>query len=101
VLPFTQLTKKNQAFFWSFKVDKAFTQLKEAFASTLVLSHIDPEKPFTIKADASDFALRSILSQRGVDGQLHQVAFHSKKFNASVKMNYEVHEKELLVMVDS
>ena len=72
----TQLTKKNQAFVWTPEADKAFTQLKEAFTSAPVLAHVDPEKPFIIEADASDFALGSILSQPGEDGHLHLVAFH-------------------------
>jgi hypothetical protein len=63
VLPFTQLTKKNQAFLWSnLEADKAFTQLKEAFTLALVLAHVDQARPFTIEVDASDCALGSILS---------------------------------------
>ena len=100
VLPLTQLTKKNQAFVWTPEADKAFTQLKEAFTSAPVLAHVDPEKPFIIEADASDFALGSILSQPGEDGHLHPVAFHSRKFNVA-EINYEVHDKELLAVVDS
>ena len=100
VLPLTQLTKKNQAFVWTIEADTTFTQLKEAFTSAPILAHIDPEKPFTIEADASDFALGSILSQPGKDGQSHPVAFHSRKFTTA-EINYEVHDKELLVVVDS
>ena len=95
MLPLTQLTKKNQAFVWTPEADKAFTQLKEAFTSAPVLAHVDPEKPFIIEADASDFALGSILSQPGEDGHLHPVAFHSRKFNVA-EINYEVRDKELL-----
>jgi hypothetical protein len=62
VLPLTQLTKKNQAFVWTPEADKAFTQLKEAFTSALFLAHVDLARPFTIEADASNFALGSILS---------------------------------------
>ena len=100
VLPLTQLTKKDQAFIWTNEADTAFTQLKKAFTSAPILAHIDPEKPFTIEADASDFALGSILSQPGKDGQSHPVAFHSRKFTAA-EINYEVHDKELLAVVDS
>ena len=100
VLPLTQLTKKNQAFVWTREADKAFTRLKEAFTSTPVLAHVDLEKSFIIEANASNFALGSILSQPGEDGHLHLVAFHSRKFNV-VEINYEVHDKELLDVVDS
>ena len=44
--------------------------------------------------------LGSILSQQGDDGKLHPMAFHSHKFDTT-KINYKVHEKELLAIVDS
>ena len=68
--------------------------------SAPILAHVDPHLPFFIVADATDFVLGSILSQQGADGQLHLVAFHSRKFNV-VEINYEVHDKELLAIVDS
>ena len=78
----------------------AFESLKKAFTSAPILAHVDPEKPFIIEADASDFALGSILSQQGDDEKLHPVAFHSRKFDAA-EINYEIHDKELLAIVDS
>ena len=78
----------------------AFESLKKAFTSAPILGHVDPEKPFIIEADASDFALGSILSQQGNDEKLHPVAFHSRKFDAA-EINYEIHDKELLAIVDS
>ena len=70
------------------------------FTSAPILAHVDPEKTFIIEANASDFALGSILSQRGIDEKLHPVAFHSRKFDAA-EINYEIHDKELLAIVDS
>ena len=61
----------------------AFENLKKAFTSAPILAHVDPEKPFIIEADASDFALGSILSQQGNDEKLHPVAFHSRKFGVA------------------
>ena len=66
---------------------------------TPILAHVDTNKPFIMEADASDFALGSILSQQGDTEELHPVAFHSRKFDAA-EINYEIHE-ELLVIVDS
>ena len=100
MLPLTQVTKKNQACFWSIVADKAFIQLKETFTSAPILAHIDPGKPFTIDADASDFALGSIVSQPSEVGQSHPIAFHSRKFTI-FEINYEVHDKELLDVVNS
>ena len=74
----------------------AFKSLKKA----PILAHVDPERPFIIEADASDFALGSFLSQRGNDEKLHRVAFHSHKFDAA-EINYEIYDKELLAIVDN
>jgi hypothetical protein len=99
-LSLIELIKKNQAFVWTPEADKAFTGLKEALTSALVLTHVDLAKPFTIEVHASNFALGRILSQLGEDVELHPMVFHSRKFNVA-EINYEVHDKELLVVVDS
>ena len=100
ILPLTQLTKKGQPFVWSKEADMAFEGLKKAFTSAPVLAHVDPQKPFIIEADTSDFALGSILSQQGDDEKLHPVAFYSCKFDVA-EINYEIHDKELLAIVES
>jgi|SRR5579859_7770505 len=53
-----------------------------------------------LEADASDYALGAVVSQRLPDGVLHPVAFHSRKFN-KVELNYEIYDKEMLAIVDS
>ena len=51
-----------------------------------------------IKADTFDQVLDSVLSQRDELRNLHSVVFHSWKFTKS-ELNYEIHDKELLVIV--
>jgi len=53
-----------------------------------------------MEADALDFALGTILSQFGASRKLHPIAFHSRKLSAA-KINYEIHDNELLVIMDS
>jgi hypothetical protein len=65
-----------------------------------ILTHPDFQKPFFLETDASDFALGAVLSQPDKDGCLHPVAFHSQKFTTA-KINYEIHDKELLTIFDS
>ena len=96
----TRLTKKDQPFSWNTQATQAFETLKKAFTTAPILLHADPTKPFFLETDASDFALGAVLSQIGEDNLLHPVAFHSRKFSAA-KINYEIHDKELLVIVDS
>ena len=53
-----------------------------------------------METDASDFALGVVLSQLGDGEKLHPVAFDSRKFSVA-EINYEIHNKELLAIVDS
>ncbi len=60
--------------------------------------HADLSKPFVLKMDASNFALNVVLSQPKKDNLLHLVGFRSHKF-FPIKINYEIHEKELLAIM--
>jgi len=53
-----------------------------------------------IETDALDFAIGAILSQRDEGRCLHPVAFHSRKFQPA-EINYEIHDNELLAVVDA
>jgi hypothetical protein len=94
----TRLTRKEK-FVQDEKTEEAFDTLKKAFTSAPILIHADSSKPFFIKADASDFALDSVLSQYSEDGQPHPIAYHSHKFSTT-EINYEIHDKELLAIID-
>jgi hypothetical protein len=74
--------------------------LKTAFTSAPILVYVDSSKPFFLEANASDFALGSMLSQYGEDGRLHPIAYRSHKFS-TVGINYEIHNKELLAIIDA
>jgi hypothetical protein len=82
---------------WGPKVQKAFQDLKATFTTTPILVHPDFSKLFYM---ASDFALGAVLSQEGDGRRLYPVAFYSKKISAA-DINYEIHDKELLAIVDS
>ncbi len=93
------MTHKNKLE-WNAEADQAFETLKKAFTTVLILTHPNFQKPFFLETDASNFALVAVLSQPDKDGHLHLVAFHSRKFTAT-EINYEIHDKELLAIVDS
>ena len=97
--PLTRLTCKDKLE-WGPQAEKAFQNLKTAFTKAPILVHHDFAKAFYLETDAYDFALGAVLSQMGIDGKLHPVAFYSWKFSAA-EINYEIHDKELLAIVDS
>ena len=100
VLPLTALTQKTSPFVFGQEQRNAFLELKEAFLNAPVLRHFDPLVPCTVFTDASDFALSGVLHQPDESGDLHPVAFYSRKFTPA-EINYDVHDKELLAIVDT
>jgi RNase H-like domain found in reverse transcriptase/Reverse transcriptase (RNA-dependent DNA polymerase)/Integrase zinc binding domain/Chromo (CHRromatin Organisation MOdifier) domain/Retrotransposon gag protein/Zinc knuckle/Retroviral aspartyl protease len=98
--PLTRLTRKDQEWEWKQEQEKAFRELKGQFSKEPVLAMYDPEKEITLETDASDYAIGAVLSQPDQNGKLHPVMFHSRKF-LPAEINYDVHDKELLAIVDA
>src|SRR6185369_9810396 len=98
--PLTEITKKEQGFKWEEEEEQAFTTLKERFLSAPMLLMFDPRKPVRVETDASNYALGAILSQPGDDGKWRPTFYHSRKFSGA-ELNYDVHDKELLGVVDA
>jgi len=100
--PMTELTKKCEkgSWAWNEEAERVFQDLKKRFTTAPILAHFDPGKPVIVETDTSDFAIGAVLSQRDEENRLHPVAFHSRKFQP-VEINYEIHDKELLAVVDA
>ena len=60
----------------------------------------DPRRKTQVKTNASDYALSAILSQQSDDMKWRLVFYHSRKFSRA-ELNYDVHDKELLRVVDA
>ena len=103
ILPLTKLTRlaeKDFAFPWSpdGPEEAAFRKLKLAFTTAPILAHFDIDAETWIETDASDYVVAAVISQRGADGNLHPVAYMSKKMSPA-ECNYEIYDKELLAIV--
>jgi len=97
----TELTKGDgKSWKWTKEVEGAFKELKSRFTTSLKLAHFNPQEPVIIETDVSDFTLGAVLSQRDDENRQHPVAFHSRKFQP-MEINYEIHDKELLAIVDT
>jgi len=69
-----------------------------AVTTAPVLMSPQDSEPFQVEADSSDFATGAVLSQQSTtDGKWHPVAFYSSL--SSVEQNYEIHNKEMLVII--
>jgi hypothetical protein len=98
--PLTRLTRKDIQWEWGDKQQQAFDTLKEAMMTEPILQHFDPAKPVTIETDASDYAIGAVCSQPDENGVLHPVAYYSRKLK-DPERNYDIHDKELLAIVDA
>jgi len=98
--PLSSLTRKEKGWEWSDKQQEAFETLKKAMITEPILQHFDPERPVTIETDASDYAIGAICSQPNEKGILHPVAYYSRKLK-DPERNYDIHDKELLAIVDA
>ena len=97
--PLTDLTRKDQEFKMTNEARQAFEELKSRFMTAPILATFDPEEEITVETDASDYALGGVISQRGEDCLLHPIAFYSRKLTLA-ELNYEIHDKELLAIVE-
>ncbi len=96
--PLTRLTRKDVPFVWDAECQAAFETLKKAFTSDVILRHYDPDREIVVETDASDFVSGGILSQYDEQGELHPIAYFSKKHNPA-ECNYEIYDKELMAIV--
>jgi hypothetical protein len=78
---------------------KSFKELKNRFTTAPIFTHFDLAKSCIVETDASDFTLGAIFSQNDDERRFHQIAFQSRKFQPA-EINYEVHDKELLAIID-
>ena len=69
----TNLLKKDSMFVWTPEHDSAFTTLKQALSTALVLALLDFSLPFHIETDASGTGVGAVLQQNG-----HPLAYISK-----------------------
>jgi len=75
-----------------------FRELKEWFMREQVLVAPDLNKKMQLEVDASDYAMGEVLSMKCEDRLWKPVAFLSKFLNET-KRNYEIHNKEILVII--
>ena len=93
------LTWKNEPWSWTTDCQVAFDNIKEAFTTAPILGHWDSESLMILETDASDRALAAILSTQS-NGEICPIAFYSRAFSIA-EINYDMHDKELLAIIES
>ena len=71
-----ELLRQNNQWIWTGSQQEAFDLLKDALSSTPVLALYDPNKATTVSADASQYGLGAVLTQKQENGQYRPVMHH-------------------------
>ena len=99
--PLSKLTRKDTNFIWSTECQEAFQMLKDALTKSPILIYPDPEKPYTLFTDASNYGHAGVLTQEKTTvsetgetvTMLHPVAYTSGLFRGS-QLNWAALTKE-------
>ena len=86
-------------YWWTERQQKIFQQLKDTCTKKPVLLNFTTGQLTQIKIDTSDQAVGAYLYQQA-DDKWHPVAYYSRKIT-QVEQNYNIHNKELLAVVNT
>ncbi|GBG59672.1 hypothetical protein CBR_g49937 [Chara braunii] len=94
--PLTDLTRLDTPWDWSDECEAAFKRLKHALMNHEVLMVPDPQKPFIVTTDASQYGIGAVLAQQ--DGKkLRPIEYMSKKM-PSKKLAKSTYERQLYAL---
>ncbi len=91
------LVQKNTFFKWTEKADQDFMKLKIMFISVSILVSFNHTCMTMMKTDFSNWYIDKILLQL-MNNVWRLCAYYSKK-NASAEYNYEIYDKEMLIII--
>eukprot|EP00978_Attheya_sp_CCMP212_P007731 scaffold17973_cov64-Attheya_sp.AAC.2 len=92
--PLTGLQTKEDVQ-WTEIHTAAFNAMKALMAKDCLLSYPDPNIPYDIETDASDYQMGAVIKQNG-----RPVAYFSRKLRNAQLKNYTTTEKETLSIVE-
>jgi hypothetical protein len=94
--PLTSLTGISP-WHWDDEQQTSFEKMKTLITTAPILSIPTDDDPFRIEADASEYAVGAVLSQKQ-DNKWKPIAFMSKALNPTQR-NYEVYDREMLAIM--
>src|ERR1700747_2858239 len=96
--PIFATLKKGKAFMWMKETEQALDALIKAMEADLQMAHSNPDKPFELEIDASNYATGAVLLQRDKQGKRIEVGYHLEGLN-SAEWNYDVYDREFLALI--
>ena len=101
---FRKMKIKMNKITWTTEMEDAFNKVKEELLQNVVLHIANPTKPYTLRVDASDYAIGGVLSQLDEEGRERPVAFFSRKLVGAPGKGqrlWSVREKETYAIVSA
>uniref|UniRef100_A0A1Y1KT95 RNA-directed DNA polymerase n=1 Tax=Photinus pyralis TaxID=7054 RepID=A0A1Y1KT95_PHOPY len=95
--PLSELTRKNAVWTWGDEQDKAYKTLQQLLTSAPILRTADPKLPYTLRTDASSYALGACLLQG--EGKDERPIEYASRLLSSAERNYSTTEREALAVV--
>jgi len=96
--PLTDLTCKDVVFHFGGRECTAFEALKAAFTRAPVLQYPNQDCEFRLETDASEFAVRGVISVKCEDDEFRPVVYMSHSMTLPER-NYPIHDKEMLAII--
>ncbi|GBG73413.1 hypothetical protein CBR_g16129 [Chara braunii] len=93
--PLTDLTRLDTPWEWSDECEATFKRLKHALMNHEVRMVPDPQKPFIVTTDTSQYSIGAVLAQQ--DGKMRPIKYMSKKM-PSKKLAKSTYERELYAL---
>jgi hypothetical protein len=80
-------------------MERVFVDLKDYIMRVRNQSYFKPEGQCIVENHASNSVVRAIQSQNKYKDMLHPITYHLRKFSLP-EINYKMHNKDLLGVVD-
>ncbi len=91
------LIQKNTLFKWTEKADQSFMKLKAMFISVSILVSFDHTCMTVMKTDFSNWCIDETLLQ--LVNNVWRLCVNYSKKNAPAECNYEIYDKEMLIII--
>ena len=98
--PLNRLTIKDQPFYFNTVYRQAFNELKKWLVSAPLLAYFNLERPLMLETNTLDSIITSVYSQKQTDREWYLIAYYLKTI-VDVKLNYLIHNKEMLAIISS
>ena len=84
--------------FLIFEIFETFKLFRQTFLKAFIFRHFDSTRRIRVKIDVSNKVIEEILCQSNDEKHWHSIIYFSRKM-ISTKCHYEIHDKELLIIV--